>query len=101
MHKMLSMTKKKLTRNRIREEDHTSFTFEEILDQYLYDRPKRGQILEGEIETIDEDAIILDVGLKRAAIVPKREVSNLDEEDFAKSVSRRCDPNSSHPDPNW
>jgi small subunit ribosomal protein S1 len=57
--------------------------FEDIIDQYLYERPKRGQILEGEIETIDEDSIILDVGLKRAAIVPRRDMSKLDDEDIA------------------
>lgn len=57
--------------------------FEALLDQYSYQRPKRGQILEGEIEAIQEDAIILDVGLKRAAIVANREVREMDTEHIA------------------
>lgn len=60
--------------------DNISVKFEDILEEYLYQCPKRGQILEGEIESINDDAIILDVGLKRAAIVPGREISNLDDE---------------------
>jgi ribosomal protein S1 len=64
------------------EEERNSVTFEEFIDQYDYQCPKRGQILEGAIEAINEDSIILDVGLKRAAIVPSREVNNLDDEDF-------------------
>jgi small subunit ribosomal protein S1 len=64
----------------IDEEESLAITFEETLNQYIYQQPKRGQILEGEIEAIDQDAIILDVGLKRAAIVPQREVTNLDDD---------------------
>jgi ribosomal protein S1 len=63
--------------------ENPSATFEEALNQYLYPQPKRGQILEGEIEAIEQDAIILDVGLKRAAFVPRREVGNLDDEVIA------------------
>ena len=63
-----------------KEDENISIEFEEILDQYLYQRPQRGQILEGEIEAINDDAIILDVGLKRDAIVLSREVNNLDDE---------------------
>jgi small subunit ribosomal protein S1 len=80
---MLSITKEKSIDEWDREEDDKNpVSFEEILDEYVYQRPKRGQILEGEIVAIDEDAIILDVGLKRAAIVPGREVSSLDDEDI-------------------
>jgi small subunit ribosomal protein S1 len=78
---MLSGYKEEFIDERDREEDDKNFVpFEEILDEYIYQQPKRGQILEGEIEAIDDDAIILDVGLKRAAIVPGREISRLDGE---------------------
>jgi small subunit ribosomal protein S1 len=61
-------------------EEEPETSFEEALNQYIYQLPRRGQILEGEVEAINDDAIILDVGLKRAAIVPGREVGNLDDE---------------------
>jgi small subunit ribosomal protein S1 len=77
---MLSVKQEKIVDNKdIGEDEGLAVTFEETLDQYIYQQPKRGQILKGEIEAIDQDAIILDVGLKRAAIVPGREVSNLDD----------------------
>lgn len=53
--------------------------FEQLLDDYHYEAPKRGDIFEGEIESIQEDAILINVGLKRAAIVPPREVKNMDD----------------------
>jgi small subunit ribosomal protein S1 len=67
---------------KIDEAENLSRTFEETFTQYLYQQPKRGQIIEGEIEAIRDDGIVLDVGLKRAAIVPGREVNNLDDEIF-------------------
>lgn len=60
--------------------DHRRDEFERLLKEYGYNHPERGQILDGVIEVVQEDTIILDVGLKRAAIVPSREVKNLREE---------------------
>jgi small subunit ribosomal protein S1 len=60
--------------------DQNSNSFEDLLNEYHYQQPKRGQILDGEIVLIDDEAIILDVGLKRDAIVTNREIRNLDEE---------------------
>jgi small subunit ribosomal protein S1 len=54
--------------------------FQNLLDEYEYERPKKGQLLKGEVRTIDDETIILDIGTKRAAIVPTREVKNLDDE---------------------
>lgn len=65
-----------------KKDQDAQISFEEMLDQYRYKHPKQGQILEGEIESIDHDAIILDVGLKRAAIVTSREVDKLDDNVF-------------------
>lgn len=71
------MTKDK---NEDKKEEKNNKDFEELLNEYDYSYPKRGEVIEGEIEMIDEDSIILDVGLKRAAQVIPREVKNLDEE---------------------
>jgi small subunit ribosomal protein S1 len=60
--------------------------FERLLDDYRYTVPKQGQILEGEIEIIREDGLLLNVGLKRAALVPLRELNNLDDE-FIENLS--------------
>ncbi len=51
-------------------EEITPKWFEQALDGYDYERPKRGQFLEGNILRIDDDAILVDIGLKRDAIVP-------------------------------
>lgn len=81
---MLTMFQEKITHPKGSEEaQQLNPTFEELLEQYSYQRPRRGQILEGEIEAIREDAIILDVGLKRDAIVSNREVKEMDAENFS------------------
>lgn len=68
----------------IGEETRTSGnkSFEQLVDEYAYELPKRGQILEGKVIRIDEDAILVDVGLKRDAVVPGREITQLDSELF-------------------
>lgn len=70
--------------NRIEKEktdkDKKTAMFESLIDEYRYKAPKKGQILEGQIVSIDEDTIILDVGLKRDAIITNKEIRNLDEE---------------------
>jgi small subunit ribosomal protein S1 len=52
----------------------------ELLDQYDYPFPKQGEILRGEILDIQDDALIVDVGSKRDAIVPQNELNVLDAE---------------------
>jgi small subunit ribosomal protein S1 len=54
--------------------------YEEYLDQYEYELPKRGQILEGEILRINDDAIVVGIGQKRDAIVPAKDLNRLDRE---------------------
>ncbi len=55
----------------------TETWYEQFLSEYDYESPKRGQLLEGEILLIDEDAILLDVGLKRDAIIPGRDLDEV------------------------
>ena len=62
-------------------------SFAELLDQYTYPRPKRGEILKGKVMRVEDDVVIIDVGAKRDAIVPHQEVEQLDE-DWLKSLSR-------------
>ena len=54
--------------------------FAEMLDQYDYTLPQRGQILQGKILRIEEDVVFMDVGAKRDAIVPHTDLDRLDEE---------------------
>jgi small subunit ribosomal protein S1 len=54
--------------------------FEAALDSFDYENPVRGQILEGEIIQIDEDSVLVDIGAKRDAIVPRKDLDRLDEE---------------------
>ena len=45
--------------------------FETLLDDYNYQSPRRGELLEGEVLQVEERRIFVDVGLKRDAIVPE------------------------------
>jgi small subunit ribosomal protein S1 len=67
-------------------EEITSNWFEQAIDDYDYERPRRGQFLEGNILRIDDDAILVDIGLKRDAIVPIWDL-NLLPKDFLASLS--------------
>jgi small subunit ribosomal protein S1 len=58
-------------------ENKTSFS--ELLDDYDFIRPRRGQIVHGEVIALTKEAVILDVGAKRDAIVPSQELARLDE----------------------
>ena len=59
-------------------------SFAELLDQYLPEQLKLGQLVEGHILRISREGIIIDIGAKRDAIVPKQEVSRLSEEFMAR-----------------
>ena len=60
--------------------------FDRFLEDYDYEGPKHGQVLDGRVVRIDEDAILVDVGLKRDAIVPSRDINKLDS-DVLESLS--------------
>lgn len=61
------------------EDDDEYSTFAELLDQYLPEPLKRGQLVEGQVLRVTREGIIMDIGAKRDAIVPKQEVSKLSE----------------------
>ncbi|MEO1444252.1 MAG: S1 RNA-binding domain-containing protein, partial [Chloroflexota bacterium] len=54
--------------------------FEALLEQYDYDSPFRGQILSGVVISADDHEIMLDVGLKRDAFVPRTDLDRLDDD---------------------
>lgn len=61
------------------ETNEAAISFAEMLDQYEYTLPQRGQILQGEIIRIEDDAVFMNVGAKRDAIVPHSDLDRLDE----------------------
>lgn len=56
--------------------------FVQLLEEYEHVPPQRGQIVKGEVLAVTEDTVLLDVGAKRDAIVPRRELAHLDERTF-------------------
>lgn len=54
--------------------------FSQLLDQFDYPEPQRGDIIQGEILRIEEDVVYVDIGSKRDALVPYEEVKELDDE---------------------
>ena len=59
--------------------DYVNNSFSDLLDNYEIIRPHRGQIVDGKVVALNKDSVILDVGAKRDAIVPPRELARLDE----------------------
>lgn len=70
--------------NETQGQDTDNLSFEELLDSYMYESPSRGQILEGIILEAKQDQIILDVGLKRDAVVTRKDLERLSAEVIAK-----------------
>ena len=54
--------------------------FEDVVASYDYQKPKSGQVMEGVLIRIDEEGALVDIGVKRDAIVPARDLSQLDKE---------------------
>jgi len=55
-------------------------SFADMLDSFDYTVPQQGEFLEGTIIRIDEDAIFVNVGAKRDAIIPHTDLNQLEEE---------------------
>jgi small subunit ribosomal protein S1 len=58
--------------------------YENFLDNYDYQNPRPGQVLEGKIIRMEDDGILVDIGLKRDALVPSKDLSQVDEEYLSK-----------------
>jgi len=64
----------------IQEVELPDVSFTDMLDNYIYEMPERGQILEAVVIEADANEILLDVGLKRDAVVTRRDLSYLHED---------------------
>lgn len=58
---------------------HSQTPFFDLIEEYDFPQPKRGDIIQGEILRIDDDVVFIDIGSKRDAMVPYREVEQLDD----------------------
>lgn len=64
------------------DKDHPMWEY--INDGYNYSEPQRGEIREGLILKIEPERIIVDVGAKRDAVVPEKDLERLSEEELAR-----------------
>jgi len=51
----------------------------DLLDEHDREKPQRGQMLQGKVLEVHDEAVIVDVGLKRDAFVPRKDLDQLDE----------------------
>ncbi len=61
--------------------------FAALLEEYDYDSPFRGQILDGVVISADDYEVMLDVGLKRDAFVPRTDLDRLDDEFITENLT--------------
>ncbi len=54
-------------------------SFSQQLEAYEAEKPKKGQILNGTILSVDDDSVLMDIGAKSDAVVPRKELEKLDE----------------------
>jgi small subunit ribosomal protein S1 len=66
-----------------KQREPSPMSFADMLDNFEYAVPQQGQFLEGTIIRIDEDAIFVNVGAKRDAIIPHTDLDQLEEEQLA------------------
>jgi len=62
------------------QEQSTPDTMTSFLEEYAPEKPKRGQLRQGIILQMEDDSIILDIGAKRDAIVPRGEHARLSDQ---------------------
>jgi len=62
--------------------------FQEFVDHYDVDKPLQGEMLTGKILDIQEGSILLDVGLKKDAIIPGQDLDKVDP-DYLKGLNTK------------
>ena len=70
-------------------DDSAPHRFYRLLEDFSPEQPRRGQLMEGSILQIEGDAIFVDVGAKRDAVVPRNEVEKIGTEKF-KTLKPGC-----------
>lgn len=68
----------------VEEDDAVPETMEELLKEYDYRPPRRGEYIEGEIISVEEDSLLIDVGGKHDAIVPRKDLNQLGHDELKK-----------------
>ncbi len=63
--------------------------FTRLLEDFSPEQPRRGQLMKGSILQIEGDAIFMDVGAKRDAVVPRNEIDKIGPEQF-KNLKPGC-----------
>jgi small subunit ribosomal protein S1 len=69
-------------KNPVEENDQDPESMEELLEMYDYRPPRRGEYIEGEIISVEEDSLLIDVGAKHDAVVPRRDLNQLEDKDL-------------------
>ena len=54
--------------------------FNEVLSSYDFQSPQTGQIIEGVLIRLDDEGALVDIGVKRDAIIPAKELTQLDKD---------------------
>lgn len=65
-----------------------ALAFAGLLDEYEQLIPKRGQFLQGEVLRIEDDVLYIDVGAKRDAIVPYKDLARFEDQEIIENISR-------------
>jgi small subunit ribosomal protein S1 len=53
-------------------------TFENLLTQYDHQQPQQGQVIQATVIQKDKDGILVDIGIKRDAMIPAKDLGKLD-----------------------
>ena len=60
--------------------EQTNKKFSQLLDNYEYSRPKKGEFYDAEVMLVDPDRILVDLGAKTDGVVTPRELRDTDED---------------------
>ncbi len=58
-------------------------SFEELIASYEYQMPEVGQVIQGILIRLDDDGALVDIGVKRDALVPSRDLALMDKDVLA------------------
>ncbi|MEM8533687.1 MAG: S1 RNA-binding domain-containing protein [Chloroflexota bacterium] len=62
------------------DQEMEDFDWTQLLDDYDYTQPQRGELREGMVIRTEENIILVSIGTKREGVIPQRDLQELDEE---------------------
>ncbi|MFO7167637.1 MAG: S1 RNA-binding domain-containing protein [Chloroflexota bacterium] len=62
------------------DQDTEDIDWTQLLDEYDYARPQRGEVREGVVMKIEDDSILVSIGTKREGIIPQQDLRQMGEE---------------------